>query len=212
MSNNFIIFHWVSDYIREEILQLLPENYTKEQLEDIEEDLRYELRDMNLQIKTVKARAELNNNLHSEEYLDWVERINTRLRIKSVIHGAFKYNLRKIQQIESNSIEKRLDSIEGKLKYFQERDVYYQRLDEKIENIKKEIDKQLGSFKNKNHNFHKEYQKQRSFILRCLYHLLVKTNNDTDYERDYEHMQLENWLSFIPAIMEKDSDFGKFSD
>lgn len=195
MAKNFIIFDWVPEFIRQQILELVGEDYTPESLDDLADDLRSEMHDMKLQIKTVEARAKLDNRLESEEYLDWLERINTRLRIKTAIYGAITYNLKKLKQEEIKlQNHERLEKLENLVRHImEEQDKRYQRTQKRFESIQGNFDRN---------------EKQKSFIYRCLHHLLLRDGVRTDEES----LLLEEWLSFIPSVVEKCPDYGKFPD
>lgn len=204
MSYKFVIFDTIPDFIKEQIKEIIGDNLTQEYLEDLSDMLSCEIKDMNFQLKLRALQVKRGELEESEDYLEWKERLISRLRIKNSIYGVVVFNLRKLK---TSVLEKRIEDMEILIKSFLERqDKYYEEIKKKLEGHKNEREKEHRHLKERVQKLHDESHRQRSFILRCLYHLLTIDGIKTDEESLY----LAGCLSFIPPVMEKSPEFGKF--
>jgi hypothetical protein len=205
MARKFIVFDWVPEWLKSEILRQIPEDCTVEYLEDLADSLKYELADLHIQLKGVSAKARLEESLDTDEYQDWKERINTRLRVRNVTYGTVLYNLRLLRADIEKETEKRITRLENLVsleydKRIEKTEILVKNLMEKQNNQHHKSLKRLKYIE----NTLKDLKSFKSFVFRSLYHLLLRDG----YRIDPESEWIAETLSFVPPCLEKNEDYG----
>jgi hypothetical protein len=205
MARKFIIFDWVPEWLKSEILRQIPEDCTVEHLEDLADSLKYELADLHVQLRGVSAKARLEESLDTDEYQDWKERINTRLRVRNVTYGTVLYNLRLLKNDAEEETEKRIKRLENLV------NLEYNKRIEKTENLVRHLLEEQGKQHQRNlkrlkyiEEILKDLKPFRSFVYRSLYHLLLRDGYRTDPESEW----IAETLSFVPPCLEKNGSYG----